>query len=413
MQENPSHHEAAGSQRPAGAPGRATEVFVAFLKLGLTSFGGPIAHLGYMREEFVRRRGWLDDARFGQLLAVCQFLPGPASSQMGLAIGLFRGGWPGAAAAFLAFTLPSALLMFGLVFLAPVLDHGVGADALHGLKLVAVVVVAHGLIGMSRQLAPDARRLSIAAGVVVLVSLAGSPWAQLVAIALGGILGVWLCRHVRPSDPAVFPVRYGGRVSVVLLALFAVGLLAALAVPPSPVPTAPGVASAFYQAGSLVFGGGHVVLPLLQTNVVDSGWLSSDTFLAGYGAAQAMPGPMFSLAAYLGAEVPLGLPAVIGAVVALVALFLPGFLLLLAVLPVWATFCRHRLATSTMAGINAAVVGLLAAAFYDPVLTEGLDGPMDMAIAAVGFALLAFARLPSLWIVLWCVAASVVWRLPG
>jgi len=402
--------DAMSDARPGGAT---AEVFRAFLKLGLTSFGGPIAHLGYLREEFVQRRGWLDEAHFAQLLAVCQFLPGPASSQMGFAIGLFRGGWRGALAAFAAFTLPSALLMFGFAALAPYLGHGAGAAAIHGLKLVAVVVVAHGMLGMVRQLAPDAPRALIAAGAVALIVLTDNAWVQLVAIALGGILGPWLCRHVATPVVAVFPVHYGHRGAAVFLAVFLVGLGGALMLPPANGPTAAGLAAAFYQAGALVFGGGHVVLPLLQQTVVDTGWVSADTFLAGYGAAQAVPGPMFSLAAFLGAEVPLGLPAAVGASVALVAVFLPGFLLLLAVLPVWAQLAQRSWAASVMAGINAAVVGLLVAAFYDPVWTEGVRGGHDFAIAVIGFALLAAARLSALWIVLWCVAASMVASLLG
>lgn len=393
-----------------GSPGA---IFRAFLKLGLTSFGGPVAHLGYLRAEFVQRRGWLDEARFAQLVAICQFLPGPASSQLGFAIGLQRGGWRGALCAFLGFTLPSALLMFGFAALAPMLGTGIGAAALHGLKLVAVVVVAHALLGMARQLAPDLPRLLIAAAALVLLLVAGRAWMQLVAIALGAVLGTWLCRHVRA--PAVVPLsaRWGGRMAIACLALFVAGLLASLLLPAATTPTVAGLAAAFYRAGALVFGGGHVVLPLLQHAVVDSGWVDADAFLAGYGAAQAVPGPMFSFAAFLGAEVPLGLPAAAGAAIALMAVFLPGFLLLAAVLPAWAGLARHRLAGSVVAGINAAVVGLLAAAFLDPVWTQGVRAPSDLAIAAVGFALLVVLRVPALWVVLWCVAAAVAMRLAG
>lgn len=398
------------STRPAGA---AVEVFRAFLKLGLKSFGGPIAHLGYLREEFVARRGWLDEAQFAQLLAVCQFLPGPASSQMGFAIGLLRGGGQGALAAFTAFTLPSALLMFGFAALAPHLRHGLGAAAVHGLQLVAVVVVAQGLLGMVRQLTPDAPRALIAAGATALIVLTGHAWVQLIAIAVGGMLGSWFCRQVSVPTLAVFPVRYGHRSAAAFLALFLFGLGGALMLPPTPAPTAGGLAAAFYQTGALVFGGGHVVLPLLQQTVVEIGWVTPERFLAGYGAAQAVPGPMFSLAAFLGAEVPLGLPAAAGASIALLAVFLPGFLLLLAVLPVWGRLARWPWAASAMAGINAAVVGLLAAAFYDPVWTEGVRGPADFATVILGFALLAAARRSALWIVLWCVAASIAASLLG
>jgi chromate transporter len=394
--------------RPAGA---GLEVFRAFLRMGLTSFGGPIAHIGYFREEFVRRRGWLDEAHFAQLLAVCQFLPGPASSQLGFAIGLHRGGWCGALAAFVAFTLPSALLMFGFALLAPSLGAGMGAAAVHGLKLVAVIVVAHGLLGMARQWVPDLPRAAIAVAAAVFVAMSAQAWAQVFAIAGGGLLGLWLCRPVRAAEVATLPVRDDRRVAVVCLVLFLVGLGAALWLPVSPAPTPAALASAFYRAGALVFGGGHVVLPLLQQAVVDPGWVRQEAFLAGYGAAQAVPGPMFSLAAFLGAQVPSGWPPAAGAAIALLAVFLPGFLLLSAALPVWSRFARHPLAARAMAGINAAVVGLLAAAFHDPVWTEGVRSVGDIAIAVVGFAALAFARVSALWIVLGCVAASILMNL--
>lgn len=388
-------------------PGNAGEVFVAFLRLGLTAFGGPIAHIGYLRQAFVQRRGWLDDAHFAQLLAVCQFLPGPASSQMSFAIGLSRAGWRGALAAFAGFTLPSALLMFGFAALAPRLGAGAGSAALHGLKLVAVAVVAHGLLGMARQLAPDLPRLVVAAAAAGLVLATGNAGMQLAAIALGALLGTWWCPRAVVPAAALFPFSGGRRIALVCLTLFLLGMLAALLLPASATPTLAGMAAAFYRAGALVFGGGHVVLPLLQQSLVDPGWLSADSFLAGYGAAQAVPGPMFSLAAYAGAEIPLGLPPAVGALVALLALFLPGFLLLAGMLPLWAGLVQHRRAASAMAGINAAVVGLLAAAFIDPVWGSGVRAPVDAAIAVAGFALLAGLRWPAWTAVLWCVGAAV------
>lgn len=398
---------------PTAAVGSPGEVFAAFLKLGMTAFGGPIAHLGYMRREFVERRGWLDEARFAQLLAVCQFLPGPASSQLGFAIGLLRAGGLGALAAFVAFTLPSAVLMLGFALLATQSALGIGAALLHGLKLVAVVVVAHGLLGMARQLTPDAPRVLIAAFAGALMLLAGQAWMQLLVIALGGVLGLGLCRKVLPANAAGLRLRFGRRAAMVFAGLYFAGLGLALLVPASATPTMPSVAGTFYQAGALVFGGGHVVLPLLQHGVVDTGWMNADTFLAGYGAAQAVPGPMFSLAAFLGAQLPSAWPPAVMAVVALLAMFLPGFLLLLAVLPFWAQLTRYRPAARAMAGINAAVVGLLAAAFYNPVWVEAMHAPTDIAIAAIGFALLAFGRIASLWVVLWCVAAAVAVHFSG
>ena len=387
--------------------GNAGEVFRVFLRLGLTSFGGPMAHLGYFREEFVRRRGWLDDAQFANLLGLCQFLPGPASSQMGFAIGLLRAGWRGALAAFLAFTLPSVLLMFGFAALAPHLGQPWGTALLHGLKLVAVVVVAHALVGMARQLTPDVPRTVIALAAAALVLATGQAWMQVAAIVLGGALGLGLCRGLVPAAGAELPVRHGRRAAGVACALFVVGLVAALAWPTGDAPTPGALAAAFYRSGALVFGGGHVVLPLLQQAVVDTGWLSADTFLVGYGAAQAVPGPMFSLAAFLGYGIPLGLPAAAGATLALLALFAPGFALLVAVLPAWSRLARQPRAASAMAGINAAVVGLLAAAFWDPVLTQGVRGAMDVAIVLAGLVALMAARLSAGWVALVCVAASL------
>jgi len=387
-------------------PYPAREVFRVFLRLGLTSFGGPIAHLGYFREEFVVRRGWLDDARYAQLLAVCQSLPGPASSQMGFAIGLLRAGWRGALAAFLGFTLPSVLLMLAFAGFAPWLQHGMGLALLHGLKLVAACVVAYGVWGMARQMTPDLPRLLLAAAACALVLVSGTAWAQLMAIALGALMGRWLCRHVAAQSPAAFPVHYGRRPAAMTMALFLAALVLAL-LWPSRDPTATAMSAAFYRAGALVFGGGHVVLPLLQQSLVDSGWIGSDTFLAGYGAAQALPGPMFSIAAFLGAEVPTGLPRMLAAGLAVLAIFLPGFLLLTAALPAWQRLTAWQGATPLLAGINASVVGLLAAALYDPVLTQGVHSWSDVAIVAVGLVLLFRLRLAALWTVAWCATASI------
>ncbi|WP_196778813.1 chromate efflux transporter [Lysobacter silvisoli] len=394
------------SASPAPATGTAREVFLAFLRLGLTSFGGPIAHLGYFRREFVQRRRWLDDERYAQLLAVCQFLPGPASSQLGFAIGLQRAGARGALAAFVGFTLPSALLLFAYAALLPHLGARI-ADALtHGLKLVAVAVVAQGVWAMARTLAPDAPRRVLAVLAATLVLAIGSAWAQLAAIALGAVLGPWLCRRLTAPDSVAFAVPYATRVAWLASAVFALGLIAALVVPLT-APTLPTLAAAFYRAGALVFGGGHVVLPLLEHATVDTGWLSADAFLAGYGAAQAVPGPMFSLAALLGAQTPTGAPAALNTVVALLAIFAPGFLLLTAALPLWNRIAGSARAARAVAGVNAAVVGVLAAALYDPIWIAGIAGLGDVVIAAVAFALLTWLRRPPLWAVVWCVLAAV------
>jgi len=385
-------------------------VFRVFLRLGLTSFGGPIAHLGYFREEFVVRRQWLDDARYAQLLAICQFLPGPASSQMGFAIGLLRAGWRGALAAFVGFTLPSALLMFAFASVSARLDRGFGAAVVHGLKLVAVAVVAHGLLGMARQMTPDLRRIAIAVLACMCVLWLGSAWAQLASIAMGAVLGAMLCGRIASSaalQPPL-PIGYGRGMAISALAVFACGLAAALTWP-SNEPTAGALAAAFYRAGALVFGGGHVVLPLLQQALVDTGWIDSGTFLAGYGAAQAVPGPMFSIAAFLGAVVPTGWPPAATACFALLAIFLPGFLLLAATLPFWQRVQAMRGAAPLLAGVNAAVVGLLAGAFYDPVWTQGIASWRDVLVVLVAFALLLRLRVGALWVVAWCVGATVAW----
>lgn len=385
--------------------GRTTEVLSAFLKLGLTSFGGPIAHLGYFRAEFVERRKWVTESQYAQLLALCQFLPGPASSQLGFSLGLLRAGWPGAIVAFLAFTLPSALLLFLFAALLPFISGAEGEAATHGLKLVAVAVVAQGVLGMARQLCPDATRATIAALAAVVVLISGQAWTQLLIIALGAFAGLALCKAVQPVPGGGLEMRYGPAVGWTLLAVFALLLIGL------PLIAAHGqllaIAEAFYRAGALVFGGGHVVLPLLEETVVKPGWVTPDEFLAGYGAAQAVPGPMFSLAAYLGARLPDGAGGIVGASVALVAIFVPGFLLVAGVLPLWQTIAGRPLAARAIAGVNAAVVGLLGAALYDPVWTSAIRGPADLAIAIVGFALLVAWRASALLVVLWSVAASL------
>lgn len=390
--------------------GSVVEVLSAFGKLGLTSFGGPIAHIGYFRREFVERRKWLDDADFARLLALCQFLPGPASSQMGFSLGLLRAGWPGALAAFAAFTLPSAVLLFAFAAILPLLAGGAGQAVVHGLKLVAVAVVAHGVLGMARQLCPDRARATIAVAAMAAIVVSGSAWMQVGVVALGAAAGLAACRDVAPMAGGMRP-RYGLRTGAALLALFAL-LLVGL-----PLVAGHGgllaVADAFYRAGALVFGGGHVVLPLLQEAVVAPGWISRDEFLAGYGAAQAVPGPMFTLAAYLGARLPGGEGGLLGASVALAAIFLPGFLLVAGALPLWNALAGRPAAARAVAGINAAVVGLLAAALYDPVWTSAVHGPKDVAIAAVAFTLLAAWRASALVVVGWCVGASLAVALLG
>jgi chromate transporter len=386
--------------------GSVLEVFSVFLKLGLTSFGGPIAHLGFFRRELVERRAWVGESQFAQLLALCQFLPGPASSQLGFSLGLVRAGWAGALAAFVAFTLPSALLLFAFAALLPRISGTAGDAAIHGLKLVALAVVAQGVLGMARQLCPDAARASIATLAAAVILVSGQAWAQLLVVALGAISGLAFCREVQPVAGGGLELRYGPALGWTLLAAFAL-LLVGLPLAAYGREGLVAVAGAFYRAGALVFGGGHVVLPLLEETVVRPGWISSDEFLAGYGAAQAVPGPMFTLAAYLGARLPGGEGGALGASVALAAIFLPGFLLVAGALPLWRAIAGRATAARAIAGVNAAVVGLLGAALYDPVWTSAVRGPVDLAIAAVGFTLLVAWRASALLVVAWCVAASV------
>lgn len=384
---------------------RAMEVFIVFLALGLRSFGGPIAHLGYFRRAFVEQRHWLDDARFSQLLALCQFLPGPASSQLGFAIGLTRAGWPGAIAAFVGFTLPSAVLMLGFAWWAPYLHGAWGQSLLHGLKLVAVVVVAHGVFGMWQSLTPDWPRRALALAAAAILLWQPQAWMQLLVIVLAAAMAPWLCRHVVAHRDAAPTPGYSRGAAMALLSFYAALLLLALSLGThGPLPMR--IGAAFYRAGALVFGGGHVVLPWLRQALVVPGWVDESSFLAGYGAAQAMPGPMFSLAAYLGSRMQGGQGGVAGALVALGAIFLPGFLLLAGVLPFWQRLSARAEAVRVVAAINAAVVGLLAAAFYHPVWTGTVRGPADIVIAACGFAMLTLAKQPAWAAVLWCVAAA-------
>lgn len=378
--------------------GSAREVFLAFLKLGLTSFGGPIAHLGYFRDEIVVRRRWLDEAEYADLVALCQFLPGPASSQVGFALGLWRAGPLGALAAWAAFTLPSAILLLAFALGAAALDGPVAQGVLHGLKLVAVAVVAQAVWGMARSLAPDRQRAAIAlAAVFATILLAGS-LGQVAAILLGGLAGLVLCRSeaVPVSVTARFPVSPA--VGVACLVAFAALLVGLPLLASGSAPHWLGLFDAFYRAGALVFGGGHVVLPLLDAETVATGWVSKDAFLAGYGAAQAVPGPLFTFAAYLGAAGSLPPNGVIGAGIALVAIFLPGFLLLVGVLPFWDGLRGLPAAQAAMRGANAAVVGILGAALYNPVWTSAVLGPLDFAMALAGFVALVVWKVPP-WIV--------------
>ena len=377
------------------------EVLRAFLKLGLSSFGGPIAHLGYFREEFVVRRRWLDDAIYTDLVALCQFLPGPASSQVGFSIGLMRAGYLGGLAAWTGFTMPSAIALVLFAYGAHSLGGPVGIGLLHGLKLVAVAIVAQAVWGMARTLCPDRERASIAGlAALIVLFLHTSSVSQIGAILAGAVAGLWLCRSTTPASTGSIAVSVSRRVGIVSLVIFFLLLIAPPLLRGFILP--PGVAlfDAFYRSGALVFGGGHVVLPLLREAFVMPGWVSDDTFLAGYGAAQAVPGPLFTFAAYLGAVAVAPPHGVEGAALGLLGIFLPGMLILLGTLPFWETLRRRTNAQAAMRGINAAVVGLLGAALYDPVWTSSVRSRADFGVALTGFVLLIAWRAPPLFVVL-------------
>ncbi|TAM88510.1 MAG: chromate efflux transporter [Candidimonas sp.] len=373
-------------------------VFLAFLRLGLTSFGGPIAHLGYFRAEFVVRRRWLSERSFVDLVALCQFLPGPASSQVGIALGLSRAGLAGALAAWTGFTLPSAiaLTLFGLGLSA--WGDALPGGILHGLKVVAVAVVAQAVWGMARKLCTDAARIGIALACACIVLLWPSASGQVGVIAAAAALGLLCFKPAQDGMHDALPISVSRRVGAMLLGLFfvlLVGLPIGLDVWPS---QALALVNAFYRAGSLVFGGGHVVLPLLQAAVVPSGWVTNETFLAGYGAAQAVPGPLFTFSAFLGASMQSVPNGWIGAVLCLVAICVPSFLLVVGALPFWESL-RHSVRTqAALAGVNAAVVGLLLAALYRPVWTSAIVRPQDFALALIALAALMVWKLPP-WLV--------------
>ena len=379
--------------------GTAGEVFFAFLKLGLTSFGGPIAHLGYFRDELVVRRKWIDEAGYADLVALCQFLPGPASSQVGFALGLLRGGPLGALAAWTAFTLPSAILLVVFAMAATAFDGPIGTGLLHGLKIVAVAVVAQAVWGMAKTLTPDRERASIALAAVLIVVFAAGAIGQVAAILIGALAGLAMCRNGPVSGTAHLSFRVPPIIGIASLAAFFL-LLGGLPIIASAVDSQGlSLFDSFYRSGSLVFGGGHVVLPLLQAEVVNPGWVTNDAFLAGYGAAQAVPGPLFTFAAYLGAVMGPYPNGILGAAICLVAIFLPGFLLLTGALPFWDSFRKRPMAQAAMRGANAAVVGILGAALYSPVWTSAVLSPYDFVLALTGFILLVVWKAPPWFVV--------------
>ena len=393
----------------AASRGSAMEVFLAFLKLGLTSFGGPVAHLGYFRTEFVERRAWLDDRSYSDLVALCQFLPGPASSQVGIALGLARAGWLGALCAWTGFTLPSAAV---LILFALGINQWFAlaqSGAVHGLKVVAVAIVAQAVWGMAKTLCPDRLRAGVAIVAALLVLAVPSAIGQIGAIVAGGIAGRWAVQlgQLQIAEHRDYGIskRTGAAMLLIFgLLLVLLPILAAAAQSP-----ALSVISSFYQSGALVFGGGHVVLPLLQTGVVPNGLVTNDAFLAGYGAAQAVPGPLFTFAAYLGAVMTGTLGGWGGGLTLLVAIFVPAFLMVTGALPFWELLRQRNGVQRAMAGVNAAVVGVLSAALYDPVWTSAIHSRADFGLALGAFGLLVYGRQSPVLVV--TLAAVAGWLL--
>ncbi|MEM5436921.1 chromate efflux transporter [Paraburkholderia diazotrophica] len=411
--------ESESTSRQQTRAGNAFEVLWVFLQMGCTCFGGPIAHLGYFRREFVERRRWLDDTTYTDLIALCQFLPGPASSQVGFSIGLLRAGWRGGLAAWLGFTLPSAVLLAGYASVARLLDNTLGKGLVHGLKLVAVAVVAQAIWDMARRLCPDRARAAIALAALALLSVLDTVYAQLIVIGGGALLGVVAWRMASassafaaqaassaPADAHAFALpRAASGIALVLFFALLAGLPALEALLPATWTIR--IFDVFYRSGALVFGGGHVVLPLLQQATVASGWVSANDFLAGYGAAQAVPGPLFTFASYLGWMMSPSSAHWLGALCATVGIFLPGLLLVIAVLPHWQALRTRPSVAALLAGANAAVVGLLASAFYAPVWTSAVLSAADFAVAVVSLFLLTRWNVRPLLVVLLCAAAGI------
>ena len=397
--------EAGLLDRAALRSGSPAEVFGAFLRLGLTSFGGPVAHLGYFRTEFVERRRWLDDATYSDLVALCQFLPGPASSQVGMALGLGRAGWLGALAAWVGFTMPSALALIAFAYGIAQWSAVASSGAVHGLKVAAVAIVAQAVWGMARSLCPDRPRAALAICAALLALAMPSAVGQLGAIGLAAMVGWKLLKlpHQPRATHAAFGLRRrAGLGALVLFALLLAGLPLLAAATRDPVLQ---LVEGFYRAGALVFGGGHVVLPLLQATVVPSGFIGNSEFLAGYGAAQAVPGPLFTFAAYLGASMHLPMPGWAGGLLFLAVIFVPAFLLVVGALPFWDALRERDDLRAALAGINAAVVGLLLAALYDPVWTSAIHSRADFALALAAFGLLVVGRVSPV-IVVACAAIA-------
>ncbi len=392
-------------ERHARGVSRLLEVLWVSARLGLTSFGGPVAHIGYFRQEYVSRRKWLDEPAYADLVALCQFLPGPASSKVGIGIGIIRAGLPGGLLAWLGFTLPSALALVAFAYGLGAVGGAAGAGWLHGLKIVAVAVVALAVWSMARTLCPDRERASLA----ILSAVVAVAWpttvGQVTPIVVAGLVGARLFRAAPPPPPLRMHAPIGPRLGAAAWAV----LGALLLVLPLLRQLSPGQALAvfdsFFRVGSLVFGGGHVVLPLLQAAVVEPGWVNHEQFVAGYGAAQAVPGPLFTFSAYLGFVMGPPPHGLAGAALALAAIFLPAFLMTVGALPFWGLLRSRAVSQAALRGINAAVVGLLLAALYRPVWTSAIHAPADFGLALLAFGLLALWRWPP-WLVVALSAAG-------
>lgn len=382
-------------------------VFAIFLRLGLTSFGGPIAHLAYFREEFVSRRQWLSEQGYADLVALCQFLPGPASSQVGIAIGFHQAGYRGALAAWLGFTLPSALALIAFAIGVSHYADSLASGVLQGLKIVAVAVVAQAVWGMGKTLCPDTPRQSLMLVASVVVLLLPNTWTQVAVLLGAGVIGwLWFQPTPRQDNSVYLGSRRAGATWLGLFFLLLIALPIAATLFPS---STLAVFDSFYRAGSLVFGGGHVVLPLLQADVIQNNWVDSDVFLAGYGATQAVPGPLFTFSAFLGASMDAFSSPWLGGMLALIAIFIPSFLLILGALPFWESLRQQRPTQAALMGVNAAVVGVLLAALYDPVWTSAMHSAKDMALGLLAFSALMFWRIPPWGVVIACAVIGGVW----
>ena len=367
------------------------EILKASTKLGLTAFGGPTAHLGYFREEYVVKRKWLDDKAYADLVALCQFLPGPASSQVGISVGMLRGGIFGGFLSWFGFTMPSVLLL--VLFAMLVTNGSFDSGWIHGLKIVAVAVVAHALMGMGKSLAPDLPRIALAVAAASAILLFPTAWAQIGVIVLAGIFGFYMYRKEKAPEPVKLALTFGKKTGIAAWTVFAALLVGLPLLRPFIESALYAIFDIYYRVGSIVFGGGHVVLPMLEREVVPD-WMGPDVFISGYGAAQAVPGPLFTLAGYLGQIMSGGW----GAVIAVIAMFLPSFLLVIGTLPFWSIIRTKSGVQAALKGVNAGVVGILLAALYDPVFTSGIRGPIDFAIAITAFAMLVYFKLAP-WIV--------------